>query len=30
MKLWVADVETGNARPLFQSPDLYLNAIFDK
>ncbi|KAJ0975577.1 hypothetical protein J5N97_017542 [Dioscorea zingiberensis] len=30
MKVWVADVETGSARPLFQSPDIYLNAIFDK
>ncbi|KAJ0960772.1 hypothetical protein J5N97_001331 [Dioscorea zingiberensis] len=29
MKVWVADVETGSARPLFQSPDIYLNAIFD-
>ncbi|KAM0947593.1 putative acylaminoacyl-peptidase transcription factor WD40-like family [Dioscorea sansibarensis] len=29
MIVWVADVETGNARPLFQSPDIYLNAIFD-
>jgi dipeptidyl aminopeptidase/acylaminoacyl peptidase len=29
LKLWVAEVETGKARPLFQSPDIYLNAIFD-
>ncbi|XP_057995370.1 probable glutamyl endopeptidase, chloroplastic isoform X1 [Hevea brasiliensis] len=29
LRLWVADVETGKARPLFQSPDVYLNAIFD-
>ncbi|MQL78122.1 hypothetical protein Taro_010525 [Colocasia esculenta] len=29
LKVWVADVETGQARPLFQSPDVYLNAVFD-
>lgn len=29
LRLWVADVETGKARPLFQSPDIYLNAVFD-
>ncbi|KAF3778342.1 putative glutamyl endopeptidase [Nymphaea thermarum] len=29
LRVWVADVETGRARPLFQSPDVYLNAIFD-
>lgn len=29
LRVWVADVETGKARPLFQSPDIYLNAIFD-
>ncbi|CAH9081332.1 unnamed protein product [Cuscuta europaea] len=29
LKVWVADVETGSARPLFQSPNVYLNAIFD-
>ncbi|XP_058077922.1 probable glutamyl endopeptidase, chloroplastic [Magnolia sinica] len=29
LKVWVADVETGKARPLFQSPDIYLNAVFD-
>lgn len=29
MKVWVADVETGEARPLFQSPEIYLNAVFD-
>lgn len=29
LRVWVADVDTGKARPLFQSPDIYLNAIFD-
>jgi dipeptidyl aminopeptidase/acylaminoacyl peptidase len=29
LTVWVADVETGKARPLFQSPDIYLNAVFD-
>ncbi|XP_065860331.1 probable glutamyl endopeptidase, chloroplastic isoform X2 [Euphorbia lathyris] len=29
LRVWVADVETGEARPLFQSPDVYLNAVFD-
>ncbi|CAN6469077.1 unnamed protein product [Victoria cruziana] len=29
LRVWVADVETGRARPIFQSPDVYLNAIFD-
>uniref|UniRef100_A0A7N0VGV1 Probable glutamyl endopeptidase, chloroplastic n=2 Tax=Kalanchoe fedtschenkoi TaxID=63787 RepID=A0A7N0VGV1_KALFE len=29
LRLWVADVETGKARPLFPSSDVYLNAIFD-
>ncbi|XP_026435470.1 probable glutamyl endopeptidase, chloroplastic [Papaver somniferum] len=29
LSVWVADVETGRARPLFQSPDIYLNAVFD-
>ncbi|XP_077219363.1 prolyl oligopeptidase family protein isoform X2 [Tasmannia lanceolata] len=29
LKVWVADVETGKARPLFQSPDINLNAVFD-
>nr|KJB49820.1 hypothetical protein B456_008G139300 [Gossypium raimondii] len=29
LRVWVADVETGMARPLFQSPDIYLNAVFD-
>ncbi|XP_042512166.1 probable glutamyl endopeptidase, chloroplastic isoform X2 [Macadamia integrifolia] len=29
LSVWVADVETAKARPLFQSPDIYVNAIFD-
>ncbi|GAV83615.1 Peptidase_S9 domain-containing protein [Cephalotus follicularis] len=29
LRVWVADVETGKARPLFQSPDIFLNAVFD-
>uniref|UniRef100_A0A251UX90 Probable glutamyl endopeptidase, chloroplastic n=2 Tax=Helianthus annuus TaxID=4232 RepID=A0A251UX90_HELAN len=29
LRVWVADVETGNARPLFQSPDVFVNAVFD-
>ncbi|KAL2556586.1 Prolyl oligopeptidase family protein [Forsythia ovata] len=29
LRLWVADVETGKARPLFESPDMFLNAVFD-
>ncbi|XP_071701457.1 probable glutamyl endopeptidase, chloroplastic [Rutidosis leptorrhynchoides] len=29
LRVWVADVETGKARPLFQSPDVFLNAVFD-
>ncbi|KAA8543030.1 hypothetical protein F0562_021475 [Nyssa sinensis] len=29
LRVWVADLETGKARPLFQSPDIYLNAVFD-
>ncbi|XVF22090.1 hypothetical protein REPUB_Repub12eG0143800 [Reevesia pubescens] len=29
LRVWVADVETGTARPLFQSSDIYLNAVFD-
>ncbi|KDP28258.1 hypothetical protein JCGZ_14029 [Jatropha curcas] len=29
LRVWVADVETGKARPLFQSQDVYLNAVFD-
>lgn len=30
LRVWVANVETGKARPLFQSPDVFLNAVFDK
>uniref|UniRef100_M8BY00 Dipeptidyl peptidase family member 6 n=1 Tax=Aegilops tauschii TaxID=37682 RepID=M8BY00_AEGTA len=29
LRVWIADVESGEARPLFKSPDIYLNAIFD-
>lgn len=29
LRVWIADVETGNARPLFQSPDIHLNPVFD-
>ncbi|XXG79118.1 hypothetical protein AAC387_Pa09g0259 [Persea americana] len=29
LRVWVADVESGKAWPLFQSPDIYVNAIFD-
>lgn len=29
-KLWIADVNTGKARPLFESPDISLNGIFEK
>lgn len=29
LRVWIADVKTGIARPLFQSPDIYLNAVFD-
>ncbi|XP_068660549.1 probable glutamyl endopeptidase, chloroplastic [Aristolochia californica] len=29
LKVWVADIESGKAQPLFQSPDIYLNAVFD-
>lgn len=29
LRVWVANVETGKARPLFQSPDIFLNAVFD-
>ncbi|WOL11800.1 putative glutamyl endopeptidase, chloroplastic isoform X5 [Canna indica] len=28
-RVWVADIETGKARPVFQSPDIFLNAVFD-
>ncbi|CAA3008284.1 probable glutamyl endopeptidase, chloroplastic isoform X1 [Olea europaea subsp. europaea] len=27
--VWVADVETGKARPLFESSNVFLNAVFD-
>ncbi|KAE8723215.1 putative glutamyl endopeptidase [Hibiscus syriacus] len=29
LRVWVADIETGTARLLFQSQDIYLNAVFD-
>eukprot|EP00252_Welwitschia_mirabilis_P024577 TRINITY_DN733_c0_g1_i1.p1 TRINITY_DN733_c0_g1~~TRINITY_DN733_c0_g1_i1.p1 ORF type:complete len:965 (+),score=194.65 TRINITY_DN733_c0_g1_i1:103-2997(+) len=29
LSLWVADVETGEARPLFGKSNIYLNTIFD-
>ncbi|XP_073139755.1 probable glutamyl endopeptidase, chloroplastic isoform X2 [Henckelia pumila] len=29
LSLWVADVETGECRPLFQAPDIFLNSVFD-
>ncbi|KAI8522601.1 hypothetical protein RHMOL_Rhmol13G0008700 [Rhododendron molle] len=29
LTVWVAEIETGYASPLFQSPDIYLNAVFD-
>ncbi|GLU07267.1 hypothetical protein SLE2022_242310 [Rubroshorea leprosula] len=29
LRVWVADIETGEARPLFQSPDICLNGVFD-
>ncbi|XP_073291983.1 probable glutamyl endopeptidase, chloroplastic [Primulina huaijiensis] len=29
LSLWVADVETGECRPLFQASDIFLNAVFD-
>ncbi|WVZ56696.1 hypothetical protein U9M48_007190 [Paspalum notatum var. saurae] len=29
LRVWVADVESGEAKPLFTSPEIYLNAIFD-
>nr|XP_043616072.1 probable glutamyl endopeptidase, chloroplastic [Erigeron canadensis] len=28
IRVWVADVETGKARPLFQSADVFLNAVY--
>lgn len=29
LRVWVANVETGQARPLFQSADIYVNAVFE-
>lgn len=29
LSVWIADLKSGIARPLFQSPDIYLNAVFD-
>ncbi|TKY61708.1 glutamyl endopeptidase [Spatholobus suberectus] len=29
LTVWIADVKTGKARPLFQSPNVHLNAVFD-
>ncbi|PON61711.1 Peptidase [Parasponia andersonii] len=29
LAVWVADIETGEARPLIQNPEIYLNAVFD-
>ncbi|XP_059311813.1 probable glutamyl endopeptidase, chloroplastic isoform X1 [Lycium ferocissimum] len=29
LRVWVANVDTGKARPLFESPDIYVNAVFD-
>ncbi|XP_078160546.1 prolyl oligopeptidase family protein isoform X1 [Carex rostrata] len=29
LTVWVADVESGKARPLFNSPDVYLNSVFE-
>ncbi|PIM98828.1 hypothetical protein CDL12_28687 [Handroanthus impetiginosus] len=29
LRVWVADIETGKARPLFQASDIFLNAVFD-
>ncbi|XP_031260078.1 probable glutamyl endopeptidase, chloroplastic isoform X2 [Pistacia vera] len=29
LRVWVTDVETAKARPLFQSPDIHLNAVFE-
>ncbi|XP_027353350.1 probable glutamyl endopeptidase, chloroplastic isoform X2 [Abrus precatorius] len=29
LTIWIADVETGQARPLFQSPNVHLNTVFD-
>lgn len=29
LRLWVVNVETGEARPLFQSTNIYVNGVFD-
>lgn len=29
LRVWVADVETGKARPLFQNTEIYVNAVFE-
>ncbi|CAO2826631.1 unnamed protein product [Amaranthus hypochondriacus] len=29
LQLWVANVESGQAKPLFNSEDIYVNAVFD-
>ncbi|XP_021839183.2 probable glutamyl endopeptidase, chloroplastic [Spinacia oleracea] len=29
LQVWVADVETGQAKPLFHSAEIYVNAVFD-
>ncbi|XP_010679382.2 probable glutamyl endopeptidase, chloroplastic [Beta vulgaris subsp. vulgaris] len=29
LQIWVANVETGQAKPLFLSADIYVNAVFD-
>ncbi|XP_060217602.1 probable glutamyl endopeptidase, chloroplastic [Lycium barbarum] len=29
LRVWVANVDTGKARPLFESPDIYVNAVFE-
>lgn len=29
LQVWIADVETGRARPLFKSPEICVNAVFD-
>ncbi|KAL9437309.1 hypothetical protein AB3S75_023213 [Citrus x aurantiifolia] len=28
LRVWIADAETGEAKPLFESPDICLNAVF--
>ncbi|KAL0371544.1 UNVERIFIED_CONTAM: putative glutamyl endopeptidase, chloroplastic [Sesamum angustifolium] len=29
LKVWVADIEAGKARPLFEAAEIFLNAVFD-